>query len=46
MVQGPGLRQWTLSHLLILTSVACSIQVFVELDADGDGDVDPPQQKS
>ena len=41
MVQGPGLRQWTLSHLLILTSVACSIQVFVELDADGDGVVDP-----
>ena len=41
MVQGPGLRQWTLSHLLILTNVARPIQVFVELDADGDGAVDP-----
>ena len=41
MVQGPGLRQWTSSHLLILTNVARPIQVFVELDADGDGAVDP-----
>ena len=41
MVQGPGLRQWTLSHLLILTSVARPIQVFVELDAESDGAVDP-----